>query len=105
MTEIFLGLPFPPSVNNLFVNTARAGRRKSKRYLAWIKEAGMVLEIQQPIPINGPVEVWISLTPPDQRKRDLDNFTGKALLTVEVTKAQWKVSPWRWRSVLRVLAV
>jgi crossover junction endodeoxyribonuclease RusA len=30
-------------------------------------------------PFTGPIRITVELTPPDRRKRDLDNFSGKAL--------------------------
>jgi Holliday junction resolvase RusA-like endonuclease len=32
-------LPLPPSANNMFINTTRGGRAKSKDYKAWLEQA------------------------------------------------------------------
>lgn len=72
-----LHLPFPPSVNNLFVNDRRTGGRfPSTRYKEWQREAGLIL-LTQPARLNrhvGPVEVLYTFTPPDKRRRDLFNL-------------------------------
>jgi len=41
-----LVLAMPPSVNGLYANVARVGRVKTKRYKAWIAEAGWQLVTQ-----------------------------------------------------------
>lgn len=66
-------LPFPPSVNNLFINIGR-GRAPSKRYQAWKADAQVALLKQGRQSVSGPVEFRVSITPPDKRKRDLDNL-------------------------------
>ncbi len=43
----------------------------------------------EPVRFTGPVKVIIALTAPDQRKRDLDNFAGKALLDVLTHLGVW----------------
>lgn len=70
-TEITL--PFPPSVNALFVNR-RGGRARTKAYDAWIVEAGTQLLTQRPMKHEGPVTVAITVGLPDKRNRDLDNL-------------------------------
>lgn len=69
-------LPFPLSVNNLFVNNARTrGRFKSARYKAWENEATQAIRRQEPIPVfSDPVRVTYSIGKPDNRKRDLGNL-------------------------------
>lgn len=61
----------PPSLNGLFRNIPGKGRRKTKTYLAWIKEAGWELVMQRPTPVAGPYE--LSLVIP-KRHGDLDNY-------------------------------
>ena len=71
-------LPFPPSVNTLYPGKAR--RHKSKKYLAWIKEAGVCVHTH--MMSEGPfdwyvleeVEVLISVKRPDKRRRDVANL-------------------------------
>ena len=66
-------LPWPLSVNNLFLNVQGRGRVPTKRYEEWKREAALVLMAQRPRKHRGPVHVSIELCPPDRRKRDLDN--------------------------------
>lgn len=75
-------LPFPPSTNTLFGNSGK-GRRITKKYASWIKEAGQELNAQRVKPIQGRVYVKISLVAPDKRRRDADN-TLKAILDLLV---------------------
>ena len=71
---IELTLPYPPSVNR----TLRAVNGRvilSKRYREWILEAGLAVAGQ--MPAQAPVRayrLWIEATPPDRRRRDLDNL-------------------------------
>lgn len=44
----------PPSLNHLFANATK-GRRITKEYAAWRKEAGWELKLQKQKPIVGPV--------------------------------------------------
>src|SRR5262245_43506082 len=78
-----LDLPLAPSVNRLW----RAGRGRvfrSSAYDAWRKEAGWALQAQRPGRVAGQVEIFIALGRPDNRKRDLDNAAGKAVLDLLV---------------------
>lgn len=70
MVTTFL-LTCPPSLNGLFKNVPGKGRRKTKKYREWIKEAGWELVTQRPPPITGPYE--LSLVIP-KRRGDLDNY-------------------------------
>ncbi len=73
MTLASLTLPFPPSVNGLYPGKAR--RHKSKRYKAWIKEAGWTLKTQEPIHrFRSPVSIVLTFGRPDKRVRDLSNY-------------------------------
>lgn len=72
-SEILLdGLPVPPSVNNLFFNVKR-GRAKTDRYSAWRREAGLEIMAQRPRPLNGRVEVTITIQD-GASKADADNL-------------------------------
>ena len=78
-------LPYPPSVNNLFVN---AGKRRvtSEPYQRWQGAAqGAILE-QGRKRIHGPVSLSVALVRPDKRRRDLSN-TLKAVEDVLVSMA------------------
>lgn len=81
MTSHTFSMPYPPSLNNLFANVPGRGRVRAKRYRVWANAAGWELKEQGPLPrMKGPVGVRVELTPPDRRKRDLDNVGTKAVL-------------------------
>jgi crossover junction endodeoxyribonuclease RusA len=67
-------LPFPPSVNNLFVN-GKNGRFRSPKYESWITQAGNEILRQRPAKITGPVNLIYEFQEgQDNRKRDLGNL-------------------------------
>lgn len=75
---IELELPYPPSVNHYWL---RRGRRtfvspRGRRFRHAVVSELLSLGCK---PIRGKVEIWISVYPPDRRRRDLDNIL-KALL-------------------------
>lgn len=74
-----LVLPFPPSTNHYW------GTRGKARYLtdrAVEFRAAVAWRCKQAKvePLQGRVSVMAWLCPPDRRRRDLDNFVGKAVL-------------------------
>lgn len=72
MTVIIL--PFPPSTNNLFVNSSR-GRFASQKYESWKMEAGNEILRQRPAKISGPVVLTFEFQEGrDNRKRDISNL-------------------------------
>ena len=71
-----LELPFPPSVNNLFLNV-RHGRVHTARYRKWIERANDAMWFQDKTKFDGPVT--IDITVEDTGRADLDNLS-KALL-------------------------
>jgi Holliday junction resolvase RusA-like endonuclease len=67
-------LPFPPSTNNLFINTSR-GRIRSSKYDEWAAEAGWELTRQRPSKVTGPVMLTFDFqSNRDKRKRDITNL-------------------------------
>lgn len=67
-------LPFPPSLNNLFINVRR-GRIRSQKYDSWLQEAGQEIMRQRPSKCQGPVSIKYEFQDGrDNRKRDLDNL-------------------------------
>ena len=67
-------LPFPPSVNNLFMN-GKHGRFRSQRYDSWLQEAGVEIMRQRPKKIAGPVILTFEFQEGhDKRKRDISNL-------------------------------
>lgn len=75
-------LPFPPSINNLFVNVEGKGRRPAKRYVSWQRVASTEIMVQRAQwdvkRISGPIEMTITLQR-DRRRMDLDN-SAKAII-------------------------
>lgn len=78
-------LPWPPSVNNYFIETYS---KKHKRVLKFVGEAGTrfrknvlaaVLSAGSPPRLRGHLRLEGAFYPPDSRKRDLDNVL-KSLL-------------------------
>lgn len=72
-------LPFPPSVNGLYVNVRGRGRVKSRRYSEWILHANKAAHGQdvqanpyQPA-FTGPVEITYIFGRPDKRVRDVES--------------------------------
>lgn len=80
MTQIIL--PWPPSVNNLYVNAGHK-RVRSPGYRKWQDEAGWRLKASRPQKFAEPVEITIELCPPDNRRMDADN-RNKAVLDLLV---------------------
>lgn len=76
-------LPLPTSVNAMFAD-GRTRRVQSKKYKAWITEAGWDLARQRPCKCPGRVALLIEVRePPTRRAEDLDNRT-KAVLDLLV---------------------
>lgn len=74
-----LTLPFPPSLNNCFVNAKGVGRIPSQRYKAWTTEALWMLKAQRAEKMAGDLSIHIGLVAPDKRARDGDNLIKPAL--------------------------
>lgn len=70
--EVKLRLPFPPSVNNLYINVNGKGRVPTVRYRKW-KKAAIDSMWGQPLQyFKGPVS--IDITYEDAGRSDLDNL-------------------------------
>lgn len=76
-------LPFPPSVNGLFVNAKGVkgvGRFASKGYKLWIEDAMLTMAKQHPEittykpMFSEPVVVHYIFSRPDKRRRDISNL-------------------------------
>jgi len=68
---IILKLPAPPPLNSLYPTVGRK-RVKSKRYKAWLTEAGWQLQLQRPGSIAGPWEIDVGL--PRGLTGDIDGY-------------------------------
>lgn len=101
-------LPMPPSVNGLFANNRRTGGRfKTKKYKAWITEAGWMLQSQahRHHRHTGKVISTLLVRRPDNRRRDIGNLEKAAadLLVrhgiilddsqIERSSVQWTTEP------------
>ena len=77
-----LWLPMPPSVNNLFTQGMVKGRMRrfpTKKYRAWRKEAVLRIRVARLPRFTGPVAIKLTITPPDARPRDIDNYSKGVL--------------------------
>jgi len=71
-------LPMPLSVNNLFAHGNVKGRTRrfpTSKYKAWRKEAVMRIRVARLPRFAGPVAVKLTVTAPDARPRDIDNYS------------------------------
>ena len=79
MTTILL--PFPPGVNNLFVNVGKR-RVVAPAYQVWRNRAKWALTGADPhrkLRCAGPFNVYMLFDRPDRRKRDLDGLAKAPL--------------------------
>lgn len=91
MIDIELWLPFPPSTNNYYVKTRNGVfiSEKGRKYRAAAAESlaeqlgGSFKTIEEPILMEA---IWY---PPDKRKRDYDNFIGKAFHDAMTQAGLW----------------
>jgi len=84
-------LPFPPTVNNYYSHT-RNGVFISKKGRIYRAAAAEILNEQFPrvdfVALSQPINVTVTLFPPDQRTRDLDNYM-KCLLDAITHAELW----------------
>jgi crossover junction endodeoxyribonuclease RusA len=79
--EVRLCLGVPPSTNNYYRSVAGKGVLISKRGREYRTEVAKACsEYVGTFVDSDRLSVLVVLRPPDKRKRDLDNFCGKALL-------------------------
>jgi Holliday junction resolvase RusA-like endonuclease len=78
---IVFQVPLPPPANSLFANVAGKGRVKSRRYRAWIKEAGWLVRSQRVGTIEGAVQIRVEIS--NSAKSDTDSFF-KSILDLAV---------------------
>ncbi|TBG37131.1 RusA family crossover junction endodeoxyribonuclease [Rhizobium leguminosarum] len=79
-------LPFPPSVNNLFLNVTRGGRVKTAKYRSWEKEAD-AMKPEDIVSLQGDVVAVYVLGRPDKRRRDCENCSK----AISDTLTRWGV--------------
>jgi Holliday junction resolvase RusA-like endonuclease len=78
---VTIGLPMPPSTNNLFRNKGRA-RERTPQYDAWIKAAGWQLVAQRPPPVRGRVSILIEVS--DAESTDTWDVANREKATVDL---------------------
>ncbi len=62
MTETVFSLPRAPGINELWFNNSRGGRTRTKKYNAWLQEAGWEILQQRVKPVLGPVHILYEIT-------------------------------------------
>ncbi len=77
--ELFLTMPWPPSVNNMYSRSSFGvymtdKARDFKKTHSWHICNQAVTQLSKSLPITETVELIISAYPPDKRKRDDDNI-------------------------------
>jgi crossover junction endodeoxyribonuclease RusA len=76
---IVVAIPFPPSVNALY-RTFRGRVIMSKVGRDWYKANLPMLQRQAPKkPIKGRIDIKLEVSPPDNRRRDIDNLAKVSL--------------------------
>lgn len=79
--EVRLSLGVPPSTNTYYRSVAGKGVLISKRGREYRDEvARLCQDYVGSFADDARLSILVVLRPPDKRKRDLDNFCGKALL-------------------------
>ena len=80
-TELTLHLGMPPSSNTYYRSVPGKGVLISKRGREYRKEVIERCRVHAgTYPADARLNVLVVLRPPDRRRRDIDNFCGKALL-------------------------
>ena len=79
LQRVKMRLPFPPSVNTYWRKSPR-GMYLSKSALDFkLMTIEVVGHRTEPLYKDEDLKIRMNLCPPDKRKRDLDNFAGKAI--------------------------
>lgn len=88
--RLTLDLPFPPTVNRYWRHIGESRTIISKQGRAYkIAVAGLVMANRAALQLCKPVCVSVTYCPPDNRRRDLDNYT-KALLDSITAAGVWQ---------------
>jgi Holliday junction resolvase RusA-like endonuclease len=59
--SFLISIPAPPSANNLFANSWRGGRHKTRAYRAWCQSAGWHVKLQKPEKVSGKYKLFLTL--------------------------------------------
>ena len=93
--QVALCLPWPPSTNHTWGKSRNKRTGKPQVYLTAAAKrfradvAKLVMAARAGNRISCPVEVHVTLCPPDLRRRDEDNFAGKALFDAMTKAGVW----------------
>tara|TARA_R110002110_G_scaffold27125_2_gene99009 strand:+ start:69 stop:443 length:375 start_codon:yes stop_codon:yes gene_type:complete len=82
-----LRLTFPPSANRMYRNIGPKRTIMSKVYRDWKALNSQSIVVRKGFRLPSIVEVELALTPPDKRKRDLDNYIKPVLDVLEQSGA------------------
>jgi Holliday junction resolvase RusA-like endonuclease len=74
-------LPYPPSVNSLYLNGKGKARIKTEKYKKWITESdAKALTLRHKFKqFTSPIIIRLQFKRPDQRTRDIDNLSKPIL--------------------------
>ena len=87
---VTLNLPWPPSTNKTWRRSRSHMHLSNKSTTYRLAVRSLVLgEKLSCIPLHGQLEVSVTLYPPDKRRRDEDNFAGKALFDALTHAGVW----------------
>ncbi len=87
---IRLTLPWPPSTNKTWRRAGKHMHLATKATTYRLAVRSLVVAAKQPgLPLAGALEVCVTLRPPDRRRRDEDNFAGKALFDALTKAGVW----------------
>lgn len=86
-TSLVIRLPFPPTLNHNTRPTAYGGRILTDKHKAFRKAVWFEWRSRHMPPLVGPLAVYIAATPPDRRKRDLDNLIKPVLDALQHAQA------------------
>ena len=105
MNNVKFNLPLCPSLSECFINNPRAGRVKSPKYRAWIKEASQEIMLQRmeqapkSVPANAKAEILVLLPP--RKGRDADN---RLKASIDILTQMQVITDDSWPHVAEVTA-
>jgi len=76
---VALELPFPPTVNHMYEPAGRGRRKLTDEAKAYREDVAVRCVAAQAGPVHGKIRVVIYASPPDARRRDLDNLQKSVL--------------------------
>lgn len=68
-------LPFPPSVNSIWSKGRHGNTFLSKPAREFYNRCKFIKQLKNPLDSNTSYKAYVFLVPPDNRKRDVDNYT------------------------------